>query len=138
MASLVTDLVIGVFTLGVGWIVWAALQVSRRQSPAGRFFGLSLVSSATGDLASVGRAVIRLVWVTAFSVYLIAGALWGYGLLIDVGGYWLNSRAIPALVLGILAIDVALLAAPGHHRGIDRMLRTRVVITPSMGRSAAP
>jgi hypothetical protein len=64
--------------------------------------------------------------VFAFGLYVACGAVWGYGLLIDVGGYWLHSQAIPSVILGLIFLDLMFLTLPGHRRGIDWIFKLRI------------
>lgn len=116
------DFFLGILTLGLGWLVWAVVLFGRRQSPAGQILGVVVVDHGTEVSARGLTYGLRLFLVFSFSVYLVAGAVWGYGLLIDVGGYWLHSQAIPFAMLTILFIDLVLIAFPGHRRGVDRLL----------------
>jgi hypothetical protein len=126
LVALPLDFLLGVLTLGLGWLVWALVIFARRQSPAGQILGVVVIDHLTGGPARGLTYGFRLILVFAFSLYLAAGAVWGYGLLIDVGGYWLHSQAIPFAMLGILFVDLALLALPGHRRGVDRLLGLRI------------
>lgn len=122
VSSLAVDFLLGVFTLGLGWLVWALFLLPRSQTPAGRMFQLRIVDVPTLDVPGLAKQLFRLVMVFLGGVYLVAGALWGYGLLVDIGPYWVNSRAIPAFVLGLIVIDMLALALPGRRRLIDRIL----------------
>ena len=122
LVALPLDFLLGILTLGLGWLVWALVLYTRRQSPAGQILGVVVVDHRTGGAARGLTYGFRLFLVFAFSLYLVAGAVWGYGVLIDVGGYWLHSQAIPFAMLAILFVDLALLALPGHRRGVDRLL----------------
>jgi len=121
LVSFPLDFLLGVLTLGLGWLVWALVIFNRRQSPAGQILGVTVVDNDTGGPARGLTYGFRLFLVFAFSLYFVGGAVWGYGLLIDVGGYWLNSQVIPFAMLTILFIDLALLALRGHRRGLDRL-----------------
>ena len=136
LVSLLVDFFLGALTLGVGWLVWALVIFSRRQSPGGQLLGLTVVDHRTGGIPPSMAYGVRLFAVFAFSVYLVAGAVWGYGLLIDVGGYWLNSQVIPFVILAILTLDLALLAVPGHRRGIDRLLALSISSSPGVRRDS--
>lgn len=134
LISLVADFALGVATLGVGWLVWAGLLVSRGQSPAGRMFHLSFVDDGTGRQPSNTKLIVRLCVLFVFGLYLVAGALWGYGLLIDVGGYWVHSRVIPSVVLLLIFSDLVALGCKGRRRLLDRVLRIEVSPTRAANR----
>ena len=135
--SLLLDFLLGVLTLGLGWLVWALVIFARRQSPAGQLLGLTFVDHRSEGIPRSVTYSVRLFAVFAFSVYLVAGAVWGYGLLIDVGGYWLNSQAIPFVILTILIVDLVLLAFPGRRRGIDRLLKLSIRSSTERKRGSA-
>lgn len=136
LISLVVDFLIGIALLGVGWLVWAGLLVSRGQTPAGRIFSLSFVDNRTGRQPSTAKLIVRLCVVFAFGVYLVAGALWGYGLLIDVGGYWVHSRAIPSVMLVLVASDLFALTFSKRQRLLDRVLR--IAVSPAVAVAQRP
>lgn len=124
--AFVVDVVLGIVTVGVGWLIWAGLVLRRSQTPAGGLFRITLVDSVSGLPLNAWRMILRTAVSFLFGLYVVAGLLWGFGLLIDVGGYSLHSRLIPGLILALIAFDVIALFFPGQRRGIDRLFR----ITP--------
>jgi len=104
--AFVVDVVLGIVTVGVGWLIWAGLVLRRSQTPAGSLFRFTLVDSVSGLPLGAWRMILRTTVSFLFGLYVVAGLLWGFGLLIDVGGYSLHSRLIPGLILTLLAFDL--------------------------------
>jgi len=125
------DFLLGVLTLGIGWLVWGIFQLKNSQTPAGRMFDLQLVNSRTGNAPRVRVLIVRLVTLFLGGLYLVAGAIWGYGVLIDVGSYWLHSRAIPAFMISLIAVDLIAKVFAGNRRGLDRILHLDLRSVPS-------
>lgn len=51
--------VLTVFTLGVGWLVWALIVFSRGQTPAKQLLGMRVVRIRTGTRATWGTMFLR-------------------------------------------------------------------------------
>jgi len=129
--AFVVDVVLGIVTVGVGWLIWAGLVLRRSQTPAGSLFRFTLVDSVSGLPLGAWRMILRTTVSFLFGLYVVAGLLWGFGLLIDVGGYSLHSRLIPGLILTLLAFDLIALFFTGQRRGIDRLFRITPRASPS-------
>jgi len=121
------DLFLAVITAGVGWVVWTAILAKKAQTPAKRLRDHVVIRSRTGQVAGVGRFLSREIITIAMFAYIAIGALWGFGLIIDVGGYWINSWVIPGVILGAIAVDLLWIFLPPRRRLIDVILGTNVV-----------
>lgn len=62
--------------------------------------------------------------------YMVAGFIWGFSVIIDVGSNWVNTFLIPGLIIGLVAIDFLWLLTPSRTRLLDRILGTQVVHRP--------
>jgi hypothetical protein len=121
------DVVLAAVTAGIGWLVWTAVLFSKRQTPAGRLRDKVIVDSKTARLASPGKYVARQVVVVLMFTYLVAGFFWGFGVVLDIGGFWVNTFVIPITLSLVIAVDILWVFLPPRRRLIDVILRTNVV-----------
>jgi hypothetical protein len=121
------DVVLAAVTAGIGWLVWTAVLFSKRQTPAGRLRDKVIVDSKTARLASPGKYVARQAVVVLMFAYLVAGLFWGFGVVLDIGGFWINSFVIPIILSLVIAVDILWVFLPPRRRLIDVILRTNVV-----------
>lgn len=105
-----------VVTLGIGWIVWAAVTFSRGQTPAKSMLGTRVVSQETGRVVGWSQMFLRQV--------VIQGGL----------------NLLSLFLFGIPSLVATGLIFGGHRRqtGWDRMAGTVVVVDPSGTTLARP
>lgn len=121
------DVALAVLTGGIGWLVWTALLAKKGQTPAKKLRDHVVINSQTARVVSTGRFFARELIVASMFMYLVVGAIWGYGLIIDIGGYWINSFVIPLVIAMVIAVDIAWMFMPARRRLIDVVLSTNVV-----------
>ncbi len=121
------DVALAVLTGGIGWLVWTALLAKKGQTPAKKLRDHVVINSKTARVVGTGRFFARELIVASMFAYLVAGGIWGYGLIIDVGGYWINSWVIPIVIAVVIAVDIAWMFMPARRRLIDVILSTNIV-----------
>jgi len=121
------DIGLALLTGGVGWIIWTIFLAKYGQTPAKRLRDKVVITSRTGQIAKGPRFFARELITVAIFFYLIAGFIWGFGVLIDVGGFWINTFAIPLFLGLVIVVDVMWLFLPARRRLIDVILGTNVV-----------
>lgn len=121
------DISLWVLTAGLGWLVWTLVLASRRQTPAKLLRRHSVIDPVTkrplSSLKFFARTAISFVEIS----YIVAGIIFGYGVIIDVGGYWFNSFIFPGVILSLIATDFFLLLTPAKRRLLDLVLTSQVV-----------
>lgn len=125
--GIVIDLVLASVTAGVGWLIWTAVLFPKRQTPGARLRDKVLVDSRTARLAAPWKYAIRLLVVVLMYSYLVAGFFWGYGVILDIGGFWINTFVIPIALGLVIALDILWVFLPSRRRLIDVILGTNVV-----------
>lgn len=125
--AMAADLAIAVLTGGVGWIVWTALLAKKGQTPAKKLRDHVVIGSQTAQVAGVGRFSARESLVSLMFLYVVVGAVGGFGLILDVGGYWINTWVIPITALALISLDIAWIFTPSRRRLVDVILSTNVV-----------
>lgn len=121
------DVVLAAVTAGIGWLVWTAVLFTKRQTPAGRLRDKVVVDARTARLASPGKYVARQVVLALMFAYLVAGFFWGFGVVLDIGGFWINTFVIPIALSVVIVVDILWVFLPPRRRLIDVILRTNVV-----------
>jgi uncharacterized RDD family membrane protein YckC len=121
------DVVLAVLTAGIGWLIWTIILAKTGQTPAKRLRDKVVVYSRTGTTARPLRFFTRELITTGMFLYLVAGLIWGYGVIIDIGGFWVNTFIIPIVIFLVIVTDIAWLFLPARRRLIDVILRTNVV-----------
>ena len=116
-----------VFTLGVGGLIWSLFLVRFGQTPAGKIRDEVFVSIRNGKQASAWKLILRQLLMFLSIVYLVLGLVMGFGIVLDVGGYWIATRVIPGTLLGLMIIDVLFIFTPFKRRLIDWALGIRSV-----------
>lgn len=116
-----------VFTLGVGGLIWSMFLARLGQTPAGKIRDEVFVSIRTGKQASAWKLVVRQLLMFLSILYLVLGLVMGFGIVLDVGGYWIATRVIPGILLGLMIIDVLFIFSPFKRRLIDWALGIRAV-----------
>lgn len=125
--AMAADVALAVLTGGLGWLVWTAFLAKKGQTPAKKLRDHVVINSKTARVVGTGRFIARELIVAAMFLYLVVGAIWGYGLIIDVGGYWINSWVIPIVLTLVIVTDVAWMFMPARRRLVDVILSTNVV-----------
>ena len=59
--------------------------------------------------------------------YVVAGFFWGYGVILDIGGFWINTFVIPIALGLVIALDILWIFLPSRRRLIDVILGSNVV-----------
>lgn len=119
------DLLLFFFTLGIGALVWSVVAAFSGQTPAGKLRDQVLVNVKNSIQAPAWKLVVRqLVTYTALG-FIVLSAVNGFGVLIDVGGYYFSTYGIPGLIFGFIILDVLLLLTPLRRRLIDWILAIR-------------
>jgi uncharacterized RDD family membrane protein YckC len=136
--AMAADLALAVLTGGIGWLVWTAVLAKKGQTPAKKLRDHVVISSRTARVVGVGRFLAREIIVSAMFLYLVVGALWGFGLIIDVGGYWINSWVIPIVLCLAIVADIMWLFLPARRRLVDVILGTNVVHGEGYSYQSAP
>ena len=121
------DVALAVLTGGLGWLVWTLFLAQRGQTPAKKLRDHVVVRSTTAQVVGVGRFLARELIISVQFLYLVVGALWGFGLILDVGGYWINSWIIPLFIITVILVDLAWIFTPSRRRLVDVILSTNVV-----------
>ena len=121
------DAVVWALTAGLGWLIWSLIVAKRRQTPAKIVRHHWVINPASGSGASLIRYITRTIISFLELSYVVAGIIWGYGVIIDIGGYWFNSFILPAIILSLIAADFLWILLPGQTRLLDRLLGTHVV-----------
>ena len=121
------DVALAAVTAGLGLILWTTFLFRNRQTPSGRLRDKVIVDSRTARLVSPGKYVAREAVTIGMFVYLVSGFFWGFGVVIDVGGFWINSFVIPIFFSFLIAVDVLWVFLPPKRRLIDVILRINVV-----------
>ena len=125
--GIVIDVALASVTAGIGWLVWTAFLFPKRQTPAGRLRDTVVVDSKTARLASPVKYLARQGVCVLMFVYLVAGFFWGFGVVLDIGGFWINTFVIPISLSLLIALDISWVFLPSRRRLIDVILRTNVV-----------
>lgn len=121
------DVVLAAVTAGIGWLIWTAALFAKRQTPAGRLRDKVVVDARTARLASPGKYVARHVVSVLMFAYVVAGIFWGFGVVLDIGGFWINTFVIPITLSLVIAADILWVFLPPRRRLIDVILGTNVV-----------
>lgn len=127
LLGIVVDGALGAVTAGIGWLIWTAVLFPKRQTPAGRLRDMVVVDSRTARLASALKYAARQIVLALMYVYMVSGFFWGFGLVLDIGGFWINTFVIPVALSGLVAIDILWVFLPSRRRLIDVILHTNVV-----------
>jgi len=122
LRSLAYEIVLMVITLGIGGLIWSWVAAFSGQTPASKFRDEVLVNVRSSQLAAPWRIIVRQTLLFASIVYVVLGAIVGFGILIDVGGYWIATAVIPAVLLSLMLLDVLLIFSPLRRRLIDWVL----------------
>ena len=85
MGGYLLESVIVIFTLGIGWLIWALIVYKDGQTPAKQVLGMRVVNLQTGRHASWGRMFLR-EFVAKFVVALLAALTLGIGAIVY---FWL-------------------------------------------------
>jgi hypothetical protein len=125
--GVIIDVVLAAVTAGIGWLVWTAVLFTKRQTPAGRLRDKVIVDAGTARLASPGKYVARQVVLVLMFAYVVAGFFWGFGVILDIGGFWINTFVIPVTISAVITADILWIFLPPRRRLIDLILRTDVV-----------
>jgi len=125
--GVIIDVVLAAVTAGIGWLVWTAVLFTKRQTPAGRLRDKVIVDARTARLASPGKYVARQVVLVLMFAYVVAGFFWGFGVILDIGGFWINTFVIPVTISAVITADILWIFLPPRRRLIDLILRTDVV-----------
>ncbi|BCJ46811.1 hypothetical protein GCM10010168_36670 [Actinoplanes ianthinogenes] len=85
----IADVVLFVGTVGIGWLVWAALVFGRGQTPGRQLLGHAVADVRTGRPVGFGRMVVRellakwLLWIVlgtvTFGIYPVVDVLFVFG-----------------------------------------------------------
>ena len=137
-AAMGMDLALAVLTGGLGWLLWTAFLAKKGQTPAKKLRDHVVINSKTARVVGAGRLIARELIIAAMFLYLVVGGIWGYGPIIDVGGYWINSWVIPSVVVVAIAIDITWMFMPAHRRLVDVILSTNIVHGEGYSYQTAP
>ena len=121
------DIGLALLTGGVGWIIWTAFLSKYGQTPAKRLRDKVVIHSRTGRIANGWRFFGREMVIVAMFGYVLAGFIWGFGLILDIGGFWINTFVIPIFLGLVILIDALWLALPAKRRLVDVIFGTNVV-----------
>ena len=127
LGAIALDLGIWLLTAGLGWLVWTLIVAKRRQSPAKILLHHKVVNPSTGYPSTITKYLVRTGVTFIELFYLVAGMIWGFGVLVDVGGYWVNTFILPIFFVAVIAADFLWLILPGQTRLLDRALGTQVI-----------
>lgn len=116
-----------VLTLGLGGLIWSLFLVRSGQTPAGKVRDEVFVSIKSGRQAPAWKLILRQLLMFLSISYLVLGLVMGFGIVLDVGGYWIATRVIPGILLGLMVIDVLFIFSPFKRRLIDWALGIRFV-----------
>lgn len=127
LTAMAFDVFLALITAGVGWFVWTLILLGDSQTPAKRLRDHVVVDSRTARPASKLRFLSRELLIAIEFVYVAVGVVWGFGIILDIGGYWFNSWILPGFILSAVITDIAWLFLPARRRLVDVILRTNVV-----------
>lgn len=113
-------------TLGIGGLIWSWVVAFSGQTPAGKLRDELMVNVRSGKRAPAWKLIIRQTLLFAALAWLILGAIIGYGVLVDVGGYWIATLVIPLVLAAVMVLDVALIFTPMRRRLIDWVLAIKI------------
>lgn len=119
------DLLLFFITLGLGALIWSIVLAFSGQTPSGRVRDQVLVNVKNSNQAPSWKLITRQTLTFLGLTYLTLTALNGFQVLIDVGGYYFATFAIPGIIIGLLLIDTSLLMTPLRRRLIDWALAIR-------------
>lgn len=124
-AALLDSLLMSV-TLGVGWVIWAAVICNRGQTPAKQIVDLYVVDSFTKQIVPWWKIWVRLLLPSLpFGVLVPIGFVASY----STGGALAVLFGVIANVLfwGVPLVDAAWVLGPTRQRLTDVLMRTTVV-----------
>ena len=125
--SLILDILLFWLTLGIGWVVWALVLVSKSQTPAKQILGYVLVDHSSGRRPALWRLALRQFLPVALTVFAFFGPLYVFtytheaneNLAIPVGG---------TLVIALfLLVDALFVLTRQRRRLFDFIFNTTVV-----------
>ena len=119
------DLLLFVLTLGIGAVIWSFVAALSGQTPAGKLRDQVLVNVKNSIQAQAWKLIIRQVLTYLIVGFVVVTLVNGFGILIDVGGYYFSTYVIPGIVFGFILLDTALLLTPIRRRLIDWILAIR-------------
>ena len=123
----VYDLLLMVFTLLLGWLIWALVASGSGQTPAGKLRDQVLISVKTRSQAQAWKLIIRAVVSLATVAYLGLLLINGFAVVIDIGGYYFATYGIPGIILALVVADLVFVFTPFRRRLIDWALGIRWV-----------
>ena len=126
LRSLAYEVVLMTVTLGIGGLIWSWVVAFSGQTPAGKLRDELMVNVRSGKRAPAWKLIIRQTLLFAALAWLILGAIIGYGVLVDVGGYWIATLVIPLVLAAVMVLDVALIFTPMRRRLIDWVLAIKI------------
>lgn len=125
--SWLLEVTLMIFTLGIGGLIWSFVLALSGQTPASRIRDDVYVSVRTGRQASAWKLLLRQVMLFLSLAYILSGLVIGFGVLLDIGGYWIATRVIPGILIAIMVMDVVMIFTPFRRRLIDWALGIRFV-----------
>jgi hypothetical protein len=126
MRSLAYEVFLMIVTLGIGGLIWSWVAAFSCQTPAGKLRDEVIVNVRTGRPAPAWKLLVRQTLLFAAVTWVVLGTVIGFGLVLDVGGYWVATLVIPSLIATVLALDIALIFAPMRRRLIDWLLAIKI------------
>ncbi len=116
-----------VVTLGLGGLVWSAILARDGQTPGTKVRDELLVNIRNGNKAPMWKLLIRQMLLFASLVYVVLGLVFGFGLVLDIGGYWFATLFLPMGLLSLMMLDFLLIFTPVKRRLIDWVLALKIV-----------
>ena len=119
------DLLLVLITLVVGGMIWSVFTALSGQTPAGKIRDQVLVSVRDAAQAPAWKIIIRQLTSAASIAYVALTVINGFGVVIDVGGYYFATYVIPGLLLSAILLDLLASVTPLRRRLLDWALAIR-------------
>ncbi len=119
------DLLLFVLTLGIGALIWSLIAAMVGQTPAGKLRDQVLVNVKNSIQAKPWKLIVRQLVTYLALGFIVATLINGFEVLVDVGGYYFSTYAIPGIVFGFIVVDTLPLLTPMRRRLVDWILAIR-------------
>ena len=126
LLSHLIDLALLYLTLGIGWLIWSVVLSFAGQSPANKLRDELVLNIRNSRKAPAWKLIVRSVVTVIFASYIPLGILFGFSTLLDVGGYYFATIALPLAISILILIDLALIFTPIRRRLIDWLLAIKI------------
>lgn len=127
ITSYVLESILMIVTFGVGGLIWSLVLANSGQTPASKIRDDVFIQLKTNRKAPAWKLILRQLLVFAFLTYVLLGLIFGFGVIIDVGGYIFATRVIPGIFIGLAFLDFILIFTPIRRRLIDWIFAIKAV-----------